>query len=100
MHFNIKEDDLAKIVYFIHINGIKMVGCVPLAFSSSEQRLINSATSSGSTDVLANASSQCGFEANWSVRLARLAFFFDFFPWPSLPLILEKRLGIVVLLRP
>lgn len=67
---------------------------VPLAFNSSVQRLTNSVISSGSTVVLVYASSQRGFEGRLG-RSGMPAFFLDLdFPWPSLPLIREKRLGI------
>lgn len=70
-------------------------GFIPLAFNSPVQRLTNSETSSGSTVVLVYASSQCGFVGIVD-RSAKFAFFLDLdFPWPSLPLIREKMLGIV-----
>ena len=69
---------------------------IPLDFSSRVQPRISSCTSSGSTDVLVQASSQRGFgggrwETGWGAPFLVLLIFVP----PSLPFSLAKRPGMV-----
>jgi len=71
---------------------------IPRAFNSSVQRLISSCTSSASTVVRVNASSQRGFWASEPVKPSKLPPFFDLdLVGPSLPLRREKKLGMACL---
>lgn len=67
-------------------------GVIPLALSSSVQRLIRSWTSSGSTVVRVHASSQRGFWGFWLASWSRWPCFLDLILFgPSLPLRRAKK---------